>query len=167
MMGTRSGSVDPGILTYLMRQKKVDGEQLDQVLNKKSGLLGISGISGDVRAIEQAVHEGNERAKLAWGMYLHRLVTGIGAMTAALGGLDVLVFTAGVGENSVSLRSAVCEKLAFLGVELDPKKNSASPVDEAISSSSSKVQVLVIRAQEEWQIARECWQLRTQVPARS
>jgi acetate kinase len=167
MMGSRSGSVDPGILTYLMRQKNLDGEQLDQLLNKKSGLLGISGISGDVRAIERATRDGNERAQLAWGMYVHRLVTGIGAMTAALGGVDVLVFTAGVGENSVALRSAVCEKLAFLGIELDREKNSASPVDQAISSSSSRVQVFVIRAQEEWQIARECWGLKTQTPARS
>ena len=100
MMGTRSGSVDPGILTYLMRQNHLTGEQLDDLLNQHSGLLGISGISGDMREILAAMKNGHERATLAFEIYIHRLVAGIGAMVAVLGGIDALVFTAGVGEHS-------------------------------------------------------------------
>jgi acetate kinase len=166
MMGTRSGSVDPGILTYLMRQKNLNGLQLDELLNKKSGLLGVSGISGDVREIEQGMKKGNARAELAWNIYVHRLVTGVGAMSAAAGGIDVLVFTAGVGENSVSLRADVCKKLSFLGLELDPLKNAESSGDREISSQNSRGRVFVIRAEEEWQIAQECWRLRKELPAR-
>jgi acetate kinase len=165
MMGTRSGSVDPGILTYLMRQKKFTGEQLDEMLNKKSGLLGVSGISSDMREI-LAAKNGNEpaklaRAKLALDIYVHRLQSGIGAMTAVLGGADAVVFTAGVGENSPEVRAAVCDNFAFLGLRLDHWKNSQSPLDsdKDISASDAKVRVLVIRAQEDWMIARECWNL--------
>jgi len=157
MMGTRSGSVDPGILTYLMREKKLSGQQIDELLNKKSGLLGISGLSGDVRQVEQAASDGNSRAKLAWDIYIHRLVTGIGAMVAAMDGLDVLLFTAGVGENSTTLRKAVCDRLTYLGVNIDPTKNSQPPSDREISTANSHVRILIVRAQEEWQIARECW----------
>jgi len=157
MMGTRSGSVDPGILTYLMREKKLSGQQIDELLNKKSGLLGISGLSGDVRQVEQVASDGNSRAKLAWDIYIHRLVTGIGAMVAAMDGLDVLLFTAGVGENSTTLRKAVCDRLTYLGVNIDPTKNSQPPSDREISTANSHVRILIVRAQEEWQIARECW----------
>jgi acetate kinase len=166
MMGTRSGSVDPGILTYLMRQKKFTGQQLDEVLNKKSGLLGVSGISSDMREILAASKNGNEpakmaRAKLALDIYVHRLQSGIGAMIAVLGGVDAVVFTAGVGENSPEIRAAVCDNFAFLGVRLDQGKNSQLPLDsdKDISASDAKVRVLVIRAQEDWMIARECWNL--------
>src|SRR6202048_1599328 len=100
MMGTRSGSVDPGILTYLMRAQNLSGETLDDLLNKKSGLLGISGISGDMRQIVSAMNKGNDRAKLAFNIFVHRLQASIGSMVAVLGGLDALVFTAGIGENS-------------------------------------------------------------------
>jgi acetate kinase len=160
MMGTRSGSVDPGILTYLMREKNLSGQQIDELLNKKSGLLGISGVSGDVRQIEQAASEGNSRAKLAWDIYIHRLVTGIGAMAASLGGLDVLLFTAGVGENSTTLRKSVCDRLAHLGATIDPSKNAQPPSDREISTAGARVHVLIVRAQEEWQIAKECWSVR-------
>jgi acetate kinase len=159
MMGTRSGSVDPGILTYLMRSKSMTGEQLDDLLNKRSGLLGLSGISSDVRDIQLAAESNHERAKLAWEVYEHRLAAGIGSMVAALGGIDTLSFTAGVGENSVDLRSKVGEQFSFLGLELDPHQNGEVRGDRVISSSSSKVSVLVIGAQEEWQIARECYRL--------
>jgi acetate kinase len=161
MMGSRSGSVDPGILTYLMRQKHFTGEQLDDVLNKTSGLLGISGISSDMRQILDARKNGNERAKLAFDIYVHRLQSGIGAMMAVLGGADALVFTAGVGENSPEVRAAVCDKLAFFGLRLDPAKNAQSPLDEDtdISSPDATVRVLVIHAQEDWMIARQCWDL--------
>ena len=160
MMGTRSGSVDPGVLTYLMRRRHFLDEQLDDVLNKKSGLLGISGISSDMREILDARRNGHERAKLAFDMYVHRLRSGIGAMIAVLGGVDALVFTAGVGENSPEVRAAVCDNFAFLGLKLDQEKN-ASPLknDKDISASDAAVRVLVIRAEEDWMIARQCWNL--------
>ena len=108
MMGTRSGSVDPGILTYLMRQKRLTGEQLDDLLNQHSGLLGISGVSGDMREIIDAIKNGNDRAKLALDIYVHRLQSGVGAMIAVLGGIDALIFTAGVGEHSPEVRTRTC-----------------------------------------------------------
>jgi acetate kinase len=163
MMGTRSGSVDPGILTYLMRRRRFLDEQLDDVLNKKSGLLGISGISSDMREVLAASKKGHERAKLALDMYVHRLQSGIGAMIAVLGGIDALVFTAGVGENSPEVRAAACDNFAFLGLRLDHEKNAQSPMDadkdRDISTLDSTVRVLIIRAQEDWMIARACWNL--------
>jgi acetate kinase len=159
MMGTRSGSVDPGVLTYLMRQRQFSGQQLDEVLNKKSGLLGISGISSDMRQILAASKNGHERAKLAFEIYVHRLQSGIGAMIGVLGGVDALVFTAGVGENSPELRAAVCDNFGFLGLRLDQGKNAQSPLNADISAPDATVRVLVIHAQEDWMIARECWNL--------
>jgi acetate kinase len=163
MMGTRSGSVDPGILTYLMRQRQFSGQQLDEVLNQKSGLLGVSGISSDMRQILAASKSGQQRATLAFDMYVHRLRQGIGAMIAVLGGVDALVFTAGVGENSPDVRAAACDNFAFLGLRIDPGKNAPSPSDNDvgidISALDATVRVLVIHAQEDWMIARECWNL--------
>jgi len=166
MMGTRSGSVDPGILTYLMRQRHFLDDQLDDVLNKKSGLLGISGVSSDMREVLAASKNAHEpvkmaRAKLALDMYIHRLRSGIGAMIAVLSGVDALVFTAGVGENSSEVRAAVCDNFAFLGLRLDPAKNAQSPLDHDtdISATDASVRVLVIQAQEDWMIARQCWNL--------
>lgn len=159
MMGTRSGSVDPGILTHLMRQAKISGEQLDEILNKKSGLLGISAVSGDMREVVTAMKQGNARAKLAFEMFVHRLRAGIGAMAAVLGGVGALVFSAGIGENSPDVRGAACETLGFLGVALDAAKNATAALDADVSAARSRVQVLVIRAQEDWAIARECWRL--------
>ena len=159
-MGTRSGSVDPGILTYHMRRGQLDGAAIDELLNHKSGLLGISGVSGDMREILNAVEEGNPRAKLAFDIYIHRLCAGIGAMAAVLGGMDTLVFTAGVGENAPSVRSAACSRLEFLGLTLHQAKNARPLLDQDIATPDSAVRVLVIRAQEDWAIARECWRLR-------
>jgi acetate kinase len=153
MMGTRSGSVDPGILTYLMREENLDGQHLDDLLNKKSGLLGISGISGDMRQIVSAMKQGNDRAKLAFDIFVHRLRSSVGAMIAALGGLDALVFTAGIGENSAEVRHAACAKFGFLGLEVDAAKNNAARPDEDISTASSAVRVLIVRAEEDWAIA--------------
>jgi len=161
MMGTRSGSVDPGILTYLMRRGQVTGQQLDDILNTKSGLLGISGISSDMRQIVAAMKDGHARAKLAFDVFVHRLQAGIGAMIAALGGIDALVFTAGIGENSPELRAAACANFGFLGVKLDPAKNAQPSADQDISLSDSAVRVLVVRAQEDWAIARDCCRLKS------
>ncbi len=159
MMGTRSGSVDPGILTYLIRQGQLTGQQLDDILNTKSGLWGISGISGDMRQIVAAMKDGNPRATLAFEIFVHRLQAGIGAMTAVLGGIDALVFTAGIGENSPEVRVAACANFGFLGLKLDPAKNAQPSADQDISLSDSAVRVLVVRAQEDWAIARDCWRL--------
>src|SRR6267378_2250427 len=159
MMGNRSGSVDPGILTYLMREGRLQAEEIDDVLNKESGLLGISGISGDMREILAAMKQGHSRAKLAFDIYVHRLQAGIGAMVAVLGGIDVLVFSAGVGENSAEVRDAACKQLGFLGLKLDDAANAQHPSDRDIAAPDSSVRVLIIRAQEDWAIARECWHL--------
>ena len=167
MMGTRSGSVDPGILTYLMRESSLTGEQLDELLNNKSGLLGISGISGDMRQIVSAMKEGNTRAKLAFEIFVHRLTAGIASMAAALNGLDALVFTAGIGENSPEVRAAVCSQLTFLSLVLDSAKNTEAHSDQDIAAPESKVRVLVVRAQEDWAIARECWKLQSRPIAAS
>ena len=159
MMGTRSGSLDPGILSYLMREEKSTGEQLDNLLNTKSGLLGISGRSGDMREIVTTMNGGNARAKLAFDMFVHHLQSGIGAMIAVLGRIDALIFTAGIGENSPEVRAAACANFGFLGLKLDGAKNGQSPADQEISLPESAVRVLIVRAQEDWAIARDCWRL--------
>ncbi|QMS87571.1 acetate kinase [Nostoc edaphicum CCNP1411] len=159
MMGSRSGSVDPGILIYLLRYGNYSIEKLDDILNKTSGLKGISGVSSDMREVREAIAQGNSRAQLAWDIYVHRLRSGIGAMLTSLGGLDALVFTAGVGEHSAEIRQAACEAFGFLGLKLDLEKNQQQPVDEDIATSDSAVRVLVIHTQEDWAIAQQCWQL--------
>src|ERR1700674_3111396 len=164
MMGTRSGSVDPGILTYLMRQGQLTGQQLDDLLNTKSGLLGISGVSGDMRQVVGAMKDGHSRAKLSFEIFVHRLQAGIGAMIAVLGGIDALVFTAGIGENSPEVRAAACANFGFLVLKLDPAKNALPSADEDISLPASAVRVLIVRAQEDWAITRECWRLASENP---
>jgi acetate kinase len=159
MMGTRAGSIDPGILTHLLRSKAVDPAELDHVLNHQSGLLGISGVSSDMRDVLEAMGKGNERARLAFEIFVHRLCSEIGAMAASLGGVDVLVFTAGIGENSADVRAAACEKAKFLGVEINEATNMDAKPDADISQPGSKVRTLVILAQEDWTIARECLRL--------
>jgi acetate kinase len=158
MMGTRSGSVDPGILIYLLR-KGIDADQLDEILNRGSGLKGISGLSADMRSIQSAITEGNSRAQLAFDMFIHRLRSHIGSMLAVLGGLDALIFTAGIGENHALTRTAACEAFAFLGLKLDEAKNQASPKDQDIATADSAIRVLVIPAEEDWAIAKESWHL--------
>lgn len=157
MMGSRSGSIDPGILIHLLKQSDLTAEKLDDILNRNSGLKGISGVSGDMRQIGEAITQGNQRSQLALDIYIHRLRAGIGAMLASLGGLDALIFTAGVGENSAVVRSAVCEAFGFMGLKLDGEKNQHSPIDEDIAAVNSAVRVVVIHTQEDWEIARECW----------
>jgi len=139
MMGSRSGSIDPGILIYLLRQHNYTADQLEEILYKQSGLLGVSGISPDMREILAAIDRGDPRAQLAFDVYLHRLVREIGAMLAVLGGADALVFTGGVGEHCAPLRDRVAQQLKFL----------------------PHLRVLVIPAEEEWEIARQCFELQS------
>jgi acetate kinase len=157
MMGNRSGSVDPSILLYMLRQEGYTVEQVDHLLNQASGLLGVSGVSNDMRLVMEAAAE-NPQAKLAIDIYIHRLQALIGEMIASLNGLDALVFTAGVGENAADIRTAACKNFSYMGLRLDAQKNSAQPHDQIISAEDSTVNVLVVHTQEDWAIAQECWQ---------
>ncbi|MDB9445981.1 acetate kinase [Anabaena sp. CS-542/02] len=159
MMGSRSGAIDPGILIHLLRQSNYSAERLDYVLNKASGLRGISGVSSDLPQVIAAIAQGDYRAQLAWDMYVHRLRSGIGSMLASLEGLDALVFTAGVGEKSPGIRQAACEAFGFLGLKIDPAKNQQQPLDQDIATEDSTIRVLVIKTQEDWAIAQQCWQI--------
>jgi acetate kinase len=158
MMGTRSGSVDPGLLLNLLKRGWYSAVELEDTLERQSGLLGISGISNDMRAIE-AARASNPRAELAFRMFVHRLRWHMGAMVASLGGLDAFVFTGGIGENSGPVRAAACTNFRYLGLELDTKKNERTPEDSDIATPESRVRVIVVRAREEGAIARECWRL--------
>ncbi len=142
MMGTRSGSLDPGILIYLLRHRRYSADELDGILNQQSGLLGLSGVSGDMREILAAMAQGNARAQLAFDVYAHRLCQGVGSMLASLGGLDALVFTGGVGENCARLREKVARRLEFLGLELDKAANEAQSGDRDIGTALSKAPIL-------------------------
>jgi acetate kinase len=154
MMATRSGTIDPGILIYLVRHKGLDVNALDQALNYESGLLGISGISSDLRQLLSELPS-NPDARLAVDVYVHRIVQTIGAMAATLGGIDALVFTAGVGERAVEIRKRVCEKLKYLGLDLDPAANEDCQPDADIGTPSSRVRILVIATREDLTIMRE------------
>lgn len=154
MMGTRSGSIDPQIIIYMMREYGLNADEVDRLLNKESGLKGVSGVSNDFRDILKAINQGNTEARLAYDIYLHRLIKAVGAMVASLNGLDVLVFTAGAGENQSMLRETTCAGLSYLGVELDAAKNNSKPVDINIAAQNSQVQILVIHTREEWAIAK-------------
>jgi acetate kinase len=159
MMGSRCGSIDPGIAVFLLRHAGYTADQLDQVFNRESGLKGISGVSGDMREVLAAMAAGNPRAKLAFDIYDHRLCRETGAMLAVLGGLDALVFTGGVGEHCAPLRERVCAQLGFLGLRLDSDKNLHPGVDADIAAAGSAVRALVIAADEELEMARECAKL--------
>ena len=158
MMGSRSGSVDPGILLHVLRQG-LGVEALDETLNRGSGLFGVSGVSSDFREVEAAARTGNARARLALEIYADRVRAAVGALAAALGGLDALVFTAGVGENAASLRASVCEGLEFLGLHLDRERNETCPPDSDIAAPHSPSRILVIRTRENLMIAREAKRL--------
>jgi acetate kinase len=160
MMGTRSGSIDPSILVYLIRHEGCTADQIDEILNRKSGLLGVSGISGDMREILEAIEKGNQRARLAYDIFAHRLTREVGAMLAVLGGVDAIVFTGGIGENCAPLREDVCRQLGSINLKLDAAKNAHPDLDQNIAAGGSAVQVLVIRADEDWEIARECQRLK-------
>jgi len=153
MMGSRSGSVDPGILIYLQKKKGLSVEELDHTLNKKSGLLGISGLSSDFRKVEQAAAEGNRRARLALELFIDRLEGAIASLAAVMKGIDILIFTGGIGENAFKLRKKVCEDLRFMGIRLNASANSSCSSDAEISQKKSAVRVIVIMAGEERFIA--------------
>jgi len=154
MMGTRSGSVDPGILIYLLRHKGLNVDALDKGLNYESGLLGVSGFSSDMRQVLAELPH-NPDAGLAVDVYVHRIVKTIGAMAATLGGIDALVFTAGVGEGSPEIRKRVCEKLKYLGLELDRAANETCEPDADIAMPASIARILVIATREDLTIMRE------------
>ena len=155
MMGTRVGDVDPGALTYLMTKHGLTAADMQRIINKESGMAGISGISSDMREIEAAVNAGDERASLGLEMYIKRITKYIGAYAAEMGGVDIIVFTGGVGENQTGLRADVCAPLAFMGVEIDKEANAARGVEAVISTAASKVKVVVVPTDEELRIARD------------
>ncbi len=159
MMGTRSGSIDPAITLYLQREQGSTPEQLDFLLNHQSGLKGISGLSGDMRVILEASERGDSRAQLALDLFIYRLRTCLGSMIAALEGIDVLSFTGGIGERVPLMRSRLCQHFGFLGLTLDEQKNARASGDQEISASDSAVHVLVLKAEEDWEIARSCFQM--------
>lgn len=156
MMGTRVGDVDPGALTYIMMKHNLSAADLQKVINKESGVLGISELSSDMREIDAAIEAGNANAKLALDMYEHRIIKYIGAYAAEMGGVDIIVFTGGVGENQAPLRYRVCEPLGFMGVKVDEDLNARTRGTETvISTSDSKVVVMVVPTDEELMIARD------------
>jgi len=157
IMGTRCGDIDPGVLLYIMRREEMHYSTLDSLLNKHSGMLGVSGISSDMREIQTAAFEHNdERALLSLEMYAYRVKKYIGAYTAAMGGVDIVVFTGGIGENAYKVRSAICKDMEFLGMEFDPEANfEIRGVEKEISKPSSKVKLMVIPTNEELVIAQD------------
>ena len=159
MMGSRSGDIDPSAVTYLMNKLNLQPQEMADFLNKKSGVLGITGISSDMRDIESAAEEGNERARLALDMYNYRIKKYIGAYAAAMGGVDAIVWTAGVGENQIGTRLEACADLEFIGVKMDAEANNCRGVERLISTPDSRVQVWVIPTDEEIVIARDTMEL--------
>ena len=155
MMGTRSGDIDAGAVTFIMDKEGLNTTGISYLLNKKSGVLGVSGVSSDMRELEAAVAEGNPKAILAEKMYFYRIKKYIGAYAAALGGVDVILFTGGVGENQASCRAGVCKGLEFMGVKLDAEKNKVRGEEAIISAADSKVKVVVIPTDEELLIASD------------
>jgi acetate kinase len=159
IMGTRSGDVDPSIIFHLISQEGKSSVEVNNLLNKKSGMLGLTGFS-DMRDITKALYEGNSAAKLAYELYAYRIKKYIGAYTAVLNGLDAIIFTAGVGENDALTRKLVCEKMEYLGIELDEEKNKLrGKIIRKINTETSKVKILVIPTNEELEIAKQCWEL--------
>lgn len=153
VMGTRCGDIDPSVVTYLMSKLNVSADEVLNILNKKSGLLGISGVSNDCRLVEGAAAEGNERAALALKMFVRRVKGYIGNYLAQLNGADALVFTAGIGENDPTVRADICEGLTNLGFKIDPEKNKAR--ETVISADDSDIKILLIPTNEELVIARD------------
>ncbi len=160
MMGTRSGDIDPGAIPFIMDKMQLDGKGLSDLLNKKSGVLGVSGVSSDMREVEAAAKAGNKRAELANTIYFYRIKKYIGAYAAAMGGVDIIVFAGGVGENQAPCREAALEGLDFIGVELDKELNKKSRGEEVVlSTPESKVKVVLVPTDEELMIASDTYEI--------
>lgn len=155
IMGTRCGDIDAGAVTFIMEKENLNTSEITDLLNKKSGVLGVSGVSSDMRELEAAVAAGNPMAILAEKMYFYRVKKYVGAYAAALGGVDIIVFTGGVGENQMNSRSDVCAGLEFLGVKVDPAKNNIRGVEAVVSTDDSRVKVVVVPTDEELMIASD------------
>lgn len=162
IMGTRSGAVDPSAVTYLMNKEHLTPDEISTIMNKKSGFLGISGLSSDSRDLVSASHEGNKRARLACEMFCYQIKKIIGSYAAAMGGVDAILFTGGIGENSGETRAEICEGLEFLGVELDEEKNATRPGKD-FKISKGKTEVWIIPTDEEMTIARDTVELVSKV----
>ncbi len=158
-MGTRCGSLDPAVVKFLMENEKMNPKEIDEYLNKKSGVLGISGVSSDFRDLDAAVEEGNERAKLALDIFCYRVKKYIGEYAAVMNGVDAVIFTAGIGENNPYVRAEATNDMDYLGVKIDPEKNKVRGAETDISAADAKVRTLVIPTNEELAIARETLRL--------
>ena len=155
VMGTRSGDLDPAIIDFVGKKEGLSLDEMNEVLNKKSGMLGISGVSSDGRDLEAAAETGNKRAQLALDVFDYRVIKYIGAYAAAMNGVDAIAFTAGIGENNIKMRKDVCSSLTYLGVKLDEEKNNVRGEERIISADDSKVQVLLVPTNEELAICRD------------
>ena len=159
MMGSRCGDIDSSIIPYIMEQTGMSAKEMDTALNKKSGLLGVSGVSSDSRDIEDGINNGDERCKLAQKMYVNRIVNYIAMYYVEMGGADAIVFTAGVGENSISTRKQIVDKLGALGIKLDEEANNVRGEERKITTDDSKVPVYIIPTDEELMIARDTYSI--------
>lgn len=156
LMGTRSGDVDAGIISFIMEKENIGTQAISTLVNKHSGLLGVSGVSSDMRELRAAMDEGNERAILAFDMFVHRIKKYVGAYAAVLGGVDILMFTGGIGENAIAVREQVCKDMEYMGIKLDVEKNAKIQGEEAVvSAPDSKVIVMVVPTDEEYMIASD------------
>ncbi|MDL2257399.1 acetate kinase [Bacteroidales bacterium OttesenSCG-928-I14] len=155
LMGTRAGDVDAGVLTYIMDKENIGSQAISTIVNKYSGVLGVSGVSSDMREIDAAINEGNERAKLAIEMYTYRIRKYIGAYIAAMEGVDVIIFTGGVGENQISIRKTICDSFSYLGLKIDDDRNNTRGEDALITADDSSVHAAVIPTDEELMIAQD------------
>ena len=154
-MVTRSGDLDPSVLTYIMKKENISAEEMENILNKKSGVMGISGLAPDFRVIESASNEGNKRAKIAMENFKYSVAGYIAKYAAAMNGIDYIIFTGGVGENQIKIRQGICEKLKFMGVEIDEELNNQRGEEKEVSKPESKIKVFVIPTNEELMIAKE------------
>lgn len=158
-MVTRSGDLDPSVLTYLMKKENISAAEMENILNKKSGVAGISGLAPDFRVIELESYEDNERAKIAMESFKYAVASYIAKYAVAMNGIDYIVFTGGIGENQINIRKGICEKLTFMGVDVDADANNMRGEEKVISKPDSKVKVYVIPTNEELMIAKETQRL--------
>ncbi len=163
IMGTRTGDLDIGALTYIMKKEEIGIDTSSTLINKFSGMLGITGISSDMREIEEKAKEGNERAVLGLDMYAYRVKKYIGSYAAALGGVDILIFTGGIGENAEELREDICKDMGFMGIEIDKEKNKVRAKEQIISTENSKVKVIIVPTDEELVIAQDTYEIINQL----